>query len=182
MSAVFRCLCAALFVVSAAACANPMGPHVPPPAFNPPAPKASCNGGDHELTENEIGWAFCYPAGWKFLERVQGSDAPAGVDATFDVTDTSLPTLPYGFMIIGTYDRGTSSTLHDWLIANVDPKVSAEPIRWGNSVEAVYVPADATRYALTAHHVVTLNMKSGAGNLDLEAEMRTRLSTWLFTD
>jgi hypothetical protein len=56
---------------------------------------------------------------------------------------------------------------------------SAQPISWGNSVQAVRL-SDGRRVALTATQVIVLDIRSGQGNLDLDAAMSSRLSTWRF--
>jgi hypothetical protein len=84
-------------------------------------------------------------------------------------------------MIISTYERGNSSSLAAWLQTNVSATPTAlQPIDWGNATEAASL-ADGRRIALTAHHVVVLDLRSGTGHLDLEALMSARLSTWKFT-
>jgi hypothetical protein len=40
--------------------------------------------------------------------------------------------------------------------------------------------ADGKRIALTPHHVVILELRSGLDLLDLETPMAARLSTWKF--
>jgi hypothetical protein len=116
---------------------------------------------------------------------VQPSDQPQGIDTTFDVTDDGPTTDAgrglYGFMIIGTYARGGSATLRDWLDANVDPKLATQPITWANASEAAYAPSLSTRYAMTDHQVVELVLQSGSGNLDLDGAMGSRLSSWKFS-
>jgi hypothetical protein len=86
----------------------------------------------------------------------------------------------FAFMIISTYLRGTSASLADWTLANPGLVQKGDPISWGNAVEAVKL-ADGRRIALTANHVVIMSLHSGQGNLDLEAQMSTRLNTWKFT-
>jgi hypothetical protein len=119
------------------------------------------------------------------VEKVQPSDTPPGVDTTFDVTDYGPNSDPsrglYGFIIIGTYERGDSATLAQWLAANADPKVATQPITWGNAVEAAYAPAISTRYALTDHHVVELILHTASDNLDLNGALAPRLANWRFT-
>ena len=87
-------------------------------------------------------------------------------------------------MIVSTFDRGDSASLSAWEAANLNPVPDAQSIQWGNSVEAARF-ADGRRIALTPHHVVILdlhsNVSSGAGHLDLEGLMSTRLYTWKFT-
>jgi hypothetical protein len=53
------------------------------------------------------------------------------------------------------------------------------PIDWGNSAEAALLP-DGRRIALTPHQVVIMDLRSGQGLLDLEAQMSKRLRTWKF--
>ncbi len=68
--------------------------------------------------------------------------------------------------------------------------ITLQPIHWGNSVEAA-VLADGRRIALTQHHVVIMDVRSGQGSgcvtvngtpcyLDLDAQMAARLGTWKF--
>ena len=98
-------------------------------------------------------------------------------------------------MIISTYSRGNSANLADWVQANLTPPqpspqvspsplpsptpMTLTPITWGNSTEAALLP-DGRRIALTAHQVVILDLRSGQGLLDLEAQMSKRLGTWKF--
>ena len=153
-----------------------------------------CSAGDHGFEDTQAGWGFCYPGTWKYNERSQASVTPPGLDLTFDVTDIPCVSPPAGastrpscspnaglfaFMIISTYERGDSPTLASWVQANLTPPPSLLPISWGDSTEAA-IMADGRRIALTQHHVVILDLHSGQGHLDLEAEMSTRLSTWKF--
>ena len=107
----------------------------------------------------------------------------------------------FAYMIVSTYERGNASGLASWIQANLTPAsptpstptpgapspVAAspspppvlEPIQWGNSSEAARMP-DGRRIALTPHHVVLLDLRTGVGLLDLETEMSTRLGTWKF--
>jgi len=55
---------------------------------------------------------------------------------------------------------------------------SGDSIRWGNAVEAQKL-GDGRRIALTAHHVVIMDLHPGL--LDLETEMASRLGTWKFS-
>jgi CxxC motif-containing protein (DUF1111 family) len=81
-------------------------------------------------------------------------------------------------MIISTYQRGDAGDLAGWAAANLKPAPQLETISWGNSVEAARL-SDGRRIALTAHHVVILDLHSGL--LNLETEMSARLSTWKFS-
>lgn len=157
-----------------------------------------CANGDHGYEDFSTGWGFCYPATWQYRERSQASLTPRGLDLTFDITDipcatpTTAPGAPsvrpscapdaglFAFMIISTYERGGAPDLTSWLAANVKPAPTFDPIRWGNSIEAGRLP-DGKRIALTPSYVVILDLHSGAGNLNLEAQMSTRLDTWKFT-
>jgi len=153
-----------------------------------------CESGDHPFSDPQTGWGFCYPATWRYNERAQASQSPPGLDLTFDITDvpctnpTGASARPvcspnaglFAFMIISTYQRGRSSSIADWAAANPALAQRGEPISWGNAVEAVKL-ADGRRLALTPHYVVIMSLHSGQGNLDLEAQMSTRLNTWKFT-
>ena len=105
----------------------------------------------------------------------------------------------FAFMIISTYERDGAPDLASWIAANLVPHPTPtgspsprstpspsptppafEPIQWGNATEAGRF-ADGRRIALTPGHVVILDLRSVAGQLDLEGQMSTRLSTWKFT-
>jgi hypothetical protein len=110
----------------------------------------------------------------------------------------------FAFMIISTYERGSAANLSSWLQANLTPPqtspsplpssipqaspspvpsptpLTLTPIQWGNSTEAGTLP-DGRRVAMTQHHVVILDIRSGQGLLDLDAQMGSRLNTWKFT-
>lgn len=106
----------------------------------------------------------------------------------------------FAFMIISTYERGDSPGLASWIQTNLNPPIPSptpgssptpvptssptppatlQPIDWGNATEAA-VMADGKRIALTPHHVVILELRSGQDLLDLETPMSARLSTWKF--
>ena len=107
----------------------------------------------------------------------------------------------FAFMIISTYERGNSPSLASWIQTNLNPAVlspsptassapspsaspsasptTLQPIQWGNATEAALM-ADGKRIALTQHHVVILELRSGLDLLDLETPMSARLSTWKF--
>ena len=152
-----------------------------------------CANGDHGFEDLQAGWGFCYPSTWKYQERSQGSQSPPGLDLTFDITDVPC-TSPTGgsarpvcspdaglfaFMIISTYERGASTSLAAWEQANLPLAPAGQTISWANAVEAAQL-ADGRRIALTAHHVVILDLHSGQGHLDLESQMSSRLNTWKF--
>jgi hypothetical protein len=157
-----------------------------------------CAAGDHGFEDLQAGWGFCYPGTWKYQERSQGiqSPQPNGLDLTFDITDvpcTSPPALAsarpicspdaglFAFMIISTYDRVNATNLAAWESSYFTPPLASQTvIAWANAVEAAKL-ADGRRIALTAHHVVILDLHSGQGHLDLETQMSSRLNTWKFT-
>ncbi|HEX9561124.1 MAG TPA: hypothetical protein VGA76_07815, partial [Candidatus Dormibacteraeota bacterium] len=109
----------------------------------------------------------------------------------------------FAFMIISTYERGDSTSLASWVQTNLTPHPAPSPsaspgasptsqpspspspqptlqsIQWGNAIEAALM-VDGRRIALTAHHVVILELRSGLDLLDLETPMSARLSTWKF--
>ena len=104
----------------------------------------------------------------------------------------------FGLMIVYTYQRGNAATLSDWIQVNLMPRLpspsgspspsttpspsaapAGDPITWGNAKEALHL-TDGRRIALTTTHVVILELRSGAGNLDMEAAMAPRLGTWKF--
>jgi hypothetical protein len=62
---------------------------------------------------------------------------------------------------------------------NLTGNLSLQPIDWGNSTEAA-VLSDGRRIAMTQHHIVILDIRSGRGLLDLDGEMASRLRTWKF--
>jgi len=188
---------AALAIVALAGC-QPNSPH-PVPSVSQIGADIKCADGDHSFADPQAGWGFCYPASWKYLERSQSSQSPPGLDLTFDVTfapPTPAPCVSpspvaagptpraspcsgqFAFMIISTYDRGSSTDLASWVSANLKPAQQATPISWGNAVEAGQLP-DGRRVALTQHHIVILDLHSGL--LDLETEMAARLNTWKFS-
>jgi hypothetical protein len=153
-----------------------------------------CSSGDHGFEDSQAGWGFCYPGTWKYQERSQGSASPPGLDLTFDITDipctspTGASARPvcspdaglFAFMIISTYERGSSPNLASWEQANLVVVPTSDTISWGDSVEAAKF-SDGRRIALTQHHVVIMDLHSGVGHLDLETQMSSRLSTWKFT-
>ena len=177
---------------------QPNSPH-PVPSVPQIGADLKCAAGDHGYEDPQAGWGFCYPGGWKYIERSQSSQSPPGLDLTFDVTFAPASPVPcvspspveagatpragacsgqFAFMIISTYERGSSSDLAAWVAANLKPDQQVTPISWGNAVEAGQLP-DGRRVALTQHHIVILDLHSGL--LDLETEMSARLSTWKFS-
>ena len=192
----------AVLLLLLAACQS--GPTVRPvPSVAQIGGNLKCATGDHGFADSQAGWGFCYPATWRYNEKSQASSTPPGLDLTFDITDIpcveasappGAPTVApvcspdaglFAFMIISTYERGTSTGLNDWVTANgndvsIGPTAVLSPILWGDSSEAFKLD-DGRRIALTAHHVVILDLHSGQGHLDLETEMSSRLNTWKFT-
>ncbi|TMD32102.1 MAG: hypothetical protein E6I95_11265 [Chloroflexi bacterium] len=189
----------AFMAMAIAACQPGTNTH-PVPSVAQIGSDLNCPKGDHGFEDSQVGWGFCYPASWKYNERPQASTNPPGLDLTFDITDIPCASPPPGtasarpicspnaglfaFMIISTYERGSSDSLASWLQANTaspSPSPPAlQPITWGNSTQAARL-ADGRRIALTQHHVVILDLRSGQGHLDLETEMSARLGTWKFS-
>ncbi len=193
-----RISAAIVLVLILAGCQIGSGSH-PVPSVPQIGGDLKCRTGDHPYEDPQAGWGFCYPGSWKYTERAQASQSPPGLDLTFDVTyapatkaacspaaqSTASPpvaTTPcsgdFAFMILSTYERGTSTDLASWVRTNLTQASGLETISWGNSVEAVRLP-DGRRIALTPHHVVIMDLHSGL--LDLESEMSTRLATWKFS-
>jgi hypothetical protein len=187
----------AIFLVIATAACQPGGgrPNGRPTVTNVQA-GLHCGSGDHGYNDPQFGWGFCYPGTWRFSERLQASQKPIGTDSAFNVVNAppcaspaqrgGEPQCPpdaglFAFMVVGTYERGTSTDLADWLSAEEPADTDTEAITWGNASEAVQVKGTTRRYALTQHQVVLLDLRSGAGNLDLEAEMSKRLASWNFS-
>jgi hypothetical protein len=157
-----------------------------------------CGAGDKGFADSEAGWGFCWPVTWKYTERSQGDTTQTRLDLTFDITD--VPCVPgspvagstprpvcspgaglFAFMIISTFERGNATDLASWVKANLpSPALVQTAIAWGNATEAGRL-SDGRRIALTAHHVVILDLRSGLGQLDLESAMSARLDTWKFT-
>ena len=81
-------------------------------------------------------------------------------------------------MIISTYERGGAPDLATWLQTNMTNAQPGDSIRWGNALQAQKL-GDGRRVALTAHHVVIMDLHPGL--LDLETEMSARLGTWKFS-
>lgn len=156
-----------------------------------------CQAGDHGYEDPQAGWGFCYPATWRYNMRSQSTQAPLGLDLTFDITDAPCSTPPPGasgataepqcspnagtfaYMIVSTDERGDASDLSAWVKKNLPATDTiGDGISWGNAVEAAKL-SDGRRIALTPHHVVILDLHPGL--LDLESAMSSRLDTWKFT-
>jgi hypothetical protein len=186
-----------LALVALAGCQPGSGPR-PVPSVAQIGGDLKCASGDSAVADSQAGWGFCHPSTWRYIEKSQASDNPVRLDLTFDITDipctspspvagqpTPRPQCSpdaglFAFMIVSTYERGTSTSLADWVQANLHPPLTMTPISWGNADEAAQL-SDMRRIALTPHHVVILDLRSGQGHLDLEAQMSARLSTWQFT-
>ncbi|MGH7904763.1 MAG: hypothetical protein ACREPA_11670 [Candidatus Dormibacteraceae bacterium] len=154
------------------------------PAVQAEGAGVRCPGGDHPMQDAQLGWSFCYPPTWRFRERAQSSTAPAGIDLTFDITDDSGSGPGrglFGYMIIGTYERGASASLAQWVAANVGQQATLQPLRWGNALEAGALAGSGQWFALTGRHVIQLTLREGSGNLPLTTEMARRFSSWKFT-
>ena len=151
-----------------------------PPQVSTQGAGTACDAADHGLFEAGIGWSFCYPGTWKFQERLQPTTSPKGVDATFDITDASPRGSPgsgdFGFLIISTDQIAGAPDLKTWVATNIGA-VTLTPISWGNAREAA-VDTAGRRFALTAHHVVEMDVRGDA----ISAEMAKRLVTWKFLD
>jgi hypothetical protein len=185
-----KLLAAAAMVLASAGCQLGNGSH-PVPSVPQIGANLNCARGDHGYSDIQAGWGFCYPATWRYIERSQASQSPPGLDLTFDITDWACSSPGPGgeapqcspsaglfaFMIISTYERGTSPSVAAWIQANMTNAPTSDPISWGNSVEAVKL-ADGRRVALTQRHIVIMELRPGP--LDLEAAMSSRLGTWKF--
>lgn len=181
-----KLLVAVALVLASAGC-QPGSGNRPVPSVPQIGADLKCGPGDHAYEDPQGGWGFCYPASWKYTIKAQTSQSPDPVelDVTFNITNDPCgktgcdPTEGlFGYMIISTYERGGSLSLADWLAANLKSASADQPISWGNSVEAAKL-TDGRRIALTAHHVVIIDLRPGP--LDLEAAMSSRLSTWKFS-
>ena len=173
-------LAALMAAISLSACS---GSPAPVRAQVPPATRNFCPAGDSPVSEQALGFDFCVPAAWRFRERYQPTQTPAGVDATYDITDTSPGDSNglFGYMIISADTRGPATSVAQWATANVDPSVRMTPLQWGNAMDAGREVGTSRYYALTPHHVVVMELRSGAGNLDLQSALEKRLSLWRFT-
>ena len=181
---------AACVAVAIAGCQIPFGQRAPSPA-----PKVTveglgvaCPGGDHGIDRSvQFGWSFCYPATWKFQERLQpvpdlsnpAYHGPRGTDDTFDVVN-DLPTGQpgsgdFGFIIVGSYGIDGATSLGDWATAHLGADEKLTPITWANAKAAAQDGA-GRRFALTATRVVELDVR---GDPIVQA-MVSRLASWRF--
>jgi len=81
----------------------------------------------------------------------------------------------FGFLIVGTYEIGSTPGLQDWVTANIGADEQLTTITWGNAKTAAQ-DAEGRRFALTSHHVVEMDVRGDA----IAAEMVKRLNTWKF--
>jgi len=151
----------------------------PEPSIKTEGQGVHCPDGDHGIDEVQFGWSWCYPATWKFQERLQPTTTPTGVDATFDIVNDIPAGQPgsgdFGFLIVGTYQIGTTADLDSWVAANIGPGQQLTPITWGNARTAE-IDGQGRRFALTATHVVEMDVRGAA----ISAEMAKRLDSWKF--
>ena len=157
----------------------------PPPAPTPtPVAEKKCSADDHYIDEISLGWSFCYPSSWRYRERFQPSKDPQGVDATFDIVVNSGTPGPdqgaFGFMIVGSYDRGGIADLTAWAAKYLPDGTKLASISWGNAIAAATVTGGHERLAMTDHRIYVLDVHEGQGNLSLDTEMGKRLSSWKF--
>jgi hypothetical protein len=168
----------AILCLAACSVGGAGGPR-PAPSIRVEGQNVKCAAEDHGIDDVQYGWSWCYPKSWKFQERLQPTSHPKGVDATFDIVNDLPRGTPgsgdFGFVIVGTYDIGGAADLRAWIEANVGPGQQLTSFSWANAREAV-VDGDGRRYALTAHHVVELDVRGPA----IDAEMVKRLDRWKF--
>lgn len=169
-----------------------------------------CSTGDHAFEDPQLGWGFCYPNTWKYIERAQAVSTPQGVDLTFDFTCLSQCRMVtpgttgnnlFGFMIVSTYERGTATDLASWVAANLGPRTSPSPSA-GASPSSAATPSPSASPS-TLEPITWGNAREAAvlpdgrrigltpqfvvildvrsGTLDLESEMASRLGTWKFS-
>jgi hypothetical protein len=173
-------LVAILAILPLAGCSLSPGPKpAPAPTIRTEGQGVTCPGNDHGIEEVQFGWSWCYPSTWKFLERLQPTQLPPGVDATFDIVN-DLPSGnagsgDFGFLIVGTYQIGTAANLPAWITVNIGPDEQLSSISWGNAKDAEQ-DAQGRRFALTATHVVEMDVRGVA----IAGEMGKRLATWKF--
>ena len=132
---------ALLLLVVLAGCQPGSNPR-PVPSVAQIGSNLKCPSGDHGFEDPQAGWGFCYPGGWRYNERSQGSQNPPGLDLAFDITYAPPTPAPcsspvatagsphpnatpcsgdFAFMIISTYERGASNDLAGWIVANLNP-------------------------------------------------------------
>ena len=170
-------------LLALAGCQPASGPR-PVPSVAQNGADLKCASGDDPFEDQQAGWGFCHPGSWKYQEHSQPVQGPTGLDLVLDVVNDPCGRTgctpgegDFALMIISTYERGSASSLSDWLRTNLKSAPTFEPIAWANAQEAGQFK-DGRRIALTPNHVVVMDLHSG--RLDLEAAMAPRLSTWKF--
>jgi hypothetical protein len=172
----------------------------PVPSVSQIGADLKCTAGDHPFEDNQLGWGFCYPGTWRYIEKANSTASPSGLDLTFDITNdpcvtpsaapNTTPPPPscgpdaglFGYMIVSTYSRGDSASLASWVQSNLHTPATMQPIAWGNALDAARL-SDGRRIALSPHQVVILDLHGGGvGNIDLESLMSARLGTWRFSN
>ena len=176
----FHALVAVLAILPLAGCSFSSTPRpAPAPTVQTEGQGLKCPGSDHGIEEVQFGWSWCYPSSWKFQERLQPTSLPRGVDATFDIVNDLPSGQPgsgdFGFLIVGTYQIGTAADLPSWIATNIGTDEQLSVISWGNA-KAAQQDAQGRRFALTASHVVEMDVRGSA----ISAEMEKRLATWQF--
>ena len=170
---------AVLAILPLAGCSLTPAKPAPAPPIRTEGQGVKCPGTDHGIDEVQFGWAWCYPASWKFQERLQPTKQPSGVDATFDIVNDLPQGQPgsgdFGFLIVGTYQIGTAPDLTAWIATNIGPGEALSPISWGNAKDAQQ-DDQGRRFALTATRVVEMDVRGNA----IASEMGKRLATWKF--
>jgi hypothetical protein len=170
-------------------------PTHPVPSVSVIGADLNCGTGDHGFEDAGAGWGFCYPATWQYLERSNSSTGPARLDLLLYFTKVTCvvgtpdPAAPrptcspgtgsFGLVVVSTFESGSATDLATWMHGNLNPVPTAQPIQWANATEASLL-SDGRRIALTAHHVVILDLRATKDGLDLETQLSSRLSTWKF--
>ena len=173
-------LVAVLAILPLAGCSlSPSAKPTPVPTIRTEGQGIKCPGTDHGIEEVQFGWSWCYPSTWKFQERLQPTQQPVGVDATFDIVNDLPAGQPgsgdFGFLIVGTYQIGTAGDLPAWIAVNIGAGEQLTPISWGNAKDAQQ-DAQGRRFAQTATHIVEMDVRGGS----IATEMGKRLATWKF--
>lgn len=196
-------------VLALAGCQPGSGSH-PVPSVAQIGADLKCSTGDDPFEDPQLGWGFCYPNTWRYIERAQALSTPQGVDLTFNITclsrcrtqtpDTTGNNL-FAFMIISTYKRSGATDLASWVAANMGPRASPSPSPGASPGSAATPSPSGSPSALEP--ITWGNAKEAAvlpdgrrigltpqfvvildvrsGTLDLESEMASRLHTWKFS-
>lgn len=183
----------------AAVCAC-QGNEPPRPTPTPSPTAAPCPDGQSLLSEADAGWQFCHPTSWRFSERHQPSQQPAGLDITLDVaviadcshqpcaaptacSELGLATCEsrgFAFVIVGSYERDPSQSLADWVHAHTND-TDLQAIEWGNAKEAVQATGTDRRYALTQNRVIMLDVRAGQEQTGFDQMIDQSLPSWRFS-